>query len=608
MMFLAPLYLLLGAAAGVPLLLHLLRRNIATRVDFPAARYLQRAEMEHSRSLRLRNLLLMLLRVLLVLALTVAAARPYLAGFGAGHGPTALAVVLDNSVSTTAVSNGAPVFNQLRDAARGVITAATPEDRLWLVTANGRVRGGSRDALLAEVARLAPEQGAGDLPLAFRRAAAAVQGSALPARVIAVASDGQRSTWQSAARIDVPVAVLVPPGNPPRNRAIVSLEVDPVRWTPRGAISARIDAADSSGYRILLGTRTLARGAAARGEAVQLRVAPPERGWQELRVELEPDDYTADDARVAAVWLGPPPAVNIDPSAGTFVQTALATLIADGRATTGRDIRIASADLVQSLPALITPPPDPVRLGAANRALARLAVPWRFGVVESSPAIVRGARLDGVSTTSRYRLVREGTMPSDTLATAAGEPWVVSGPGYVLVGSRLDPSATNLPVRAAFVPWLADMAGLRLGASTGDAGAPLVATPGGPVHFPADADAIENAAGTRRSLAAGQAFAPDERGVWFILRGARRVGALVVNAPPEESALARLPAEVLSARLAGARGRAATKSATWVRDTFAGGTRRPATTPLLLLALLLLAGEAVAVRRNRAKQYGTADL
>ena len=278
-----------------------------------------------------------------------------------------------------------------------------------------------------------------------------------------------------------------------------------------------------------------------------------------------------------------------------------------GALTTGRGVRIASADLVQSLPALITPPPDPVRLGAANRALARLGVPWRFGAVEPSPAIVRGARFDGVSTTSRYRLVREGTAPSDTLATAAGEPWVVSGPGYVLVASRLDPAATNLPVRAAFVPWLADVIALRLGAPAGDAGAPLSARPGAPVHFPADADAIENASGTRRSLGTGQAFAPDERGVWFILHGPRRIGALVVNAPPEESALARLPANVLAPQLAGARGRAAMTGDAWVRDTFAAGTRRPASTPLLLLALLLLAAEAVAVRSNRANQYGTKD-
>ncbi|MEO8622061.1 MAG: BatA and WFA domain-containing protein [bacterium] len=601
MTFLAPLYLLLGVAAGVPLLLHLLRRNIATRVEFPAARYLERAEQEHSRSLRLRNLLLMLLRVLLVLALAIAAAQPFLAGVGVGHGPTAVAVVLDNSLSTTAVSGGAPVFVKLRDAASSLLNAATPADRLWLVTADGRVRGGSREALLAEVARISPEQGAGDLPLALRRAAAAVQGSSLPARIVAVATDGQRSAWATSARVDVPVSLLVPSGDPPRNRAVLSTEADPPHWTPRGAITARLDATDSVGYRIVLGSRTLARGGAARGEPIQLRVAPPERGWQELRVELEPDDFAADDARYAAVWLGPPPGVSIDPSEGQFVATALATLISDGRAVNGHDVRIAPADLVQSLPALITPPGDAVRLGAANRSLERLGVPWRFGPVESAPAIVRGARLDGVTTSSRYRLVRAGATSSDTLATAAGEPWIVSGPGYVLVGSRLDPSATTLPVRAAFVPWLADMIGLRLGAPTGDVGAPIAARPGAPIHLPAGADAIENSRGTRRSMTAEQAVAPDERGVWFILRGARRIGAIVVNAPAEESALARVPAEGLAARLAGVRGRAAQRAGAWVSDSFSGGNRRPAVTPLLIIALLLLAAEAVAVRTTRSK-------
>src|SRR6476469_4959824 len=118
MSFLAPLWLLLGAAAAVPLLLHLLRRNVTARVEFPAARYLLRAEQEHSRSLRLRNLLLMLLRVLLVVALALAAARPFVRGVGVGHGATAVAVVLDNSLSTTAMTRGAPVFDALRDATR----------------------------------------------------------------------------------------------------------------------------------------------------------------------------------------------------------------------------------------------------------------------------------------------------------------------------------------------------------------------------------------------------------------------------------------------------------------------------------------------------------
>lgn len=599
MSLLAPLYLLLGAAAGIPLLLHLLRRNIGTRVDFPAARYLQRAEQEHSRSLRLRNLLLMLLRVLLILTLALAAAQPFVAGMGAGHGPTAVAVVLDNSLSTTAMSGGVPAFVQLRDAARRLLQSSGAGDHLWLVSANGRVRGGTKDVLVAELMRMAPEQDAGDLPLAVRRAAAAVQGSALPSRVVAVATDGQRSAWASSSPVDLPLALLTPRGDPPRNRAVLAVDATPARWTPRGTIDARIDATDSVGFRVLLGSRTLARGAVARGEPVQLSVSPPERGWQAIRVELEPDDYAADDVRYAAAWIGAPPGVMVDPSAGSFATTAVNTLIADGRAGTGSDVRVAAADAVAALPALMTPPSDAVRLGAANRTLARLGVPWRFGAVDTLPAAARGSRVDGIAVSARYRLVREGVGATDTLATVAGEPWIVSGPGYVLLASRLDPAATQLPIRAAFVPWLADMIATRLAAPTGDAGAPIQARAGAAIRIPAGADALENGAGTRRAVTGDRINAPDERGVWFILRGAKRIGAVVVNAPPEESSLARWPAEALAPRLAGGRGRPSVTADAWVHDTFSSGSRRPAVTPLLLLALLLFAAEAIAVRTTR---------
>ena len=599
MSFLAPLYLLLGAAVGVPLLLHLLRRNIATRVDFPAARYLLRAEAEHSRSLKLRNLLLMMLRVLLVLAIALAAARPFLPGLGVGHGPTAVAVVLDNSASTTAVVGGKAVFDRLRDASRAVILASTPTDKLWLVTADGRVRGGSRDALIAELARIAPSEGAGDLALALRRAASAVQGASLPSTSIAIATDAQRSAWSAATPVTTPISLYVPSGDPPRNRAVLSAVAEPARWTPRGTITARIEARDSVGYRIVIGDRTLARGAAGRGEPVALRASPPERGWQAGRVELEPDDYPADDARHFALWIGQPPMVSADPSAGTFASTALGTLVADGRAAPGGTVRIGAADAVGQLPALILPPNDPVRAGAANRELARLGVPWRFGALQRSPSVARGGRLDGISVTERYRLTTEGAGSSDTLATAGGEPWVVAGPGYVLVGSRLDPVATQLPIRAPFVPWLADVLALRLAAPSGDVGTPIDALPGRPIHLPVGAETLESASGSRRTVTAEVMDAPEERGVWFVLRGGRRVGAVVVNAPPEESDLARWPASALAARIGGAAARSTSSESTWLGDTYASGSSRPAATPLLVLALLLLAAEAMAVRSSR---------
>src|SRR4029079_11236569 len=149
---------------------------------------------------------------------------------------------------------------------------------------------------------------------------------------------------------DLPFALFVPNGAPPQNRAVLSAAAEPARWTPRGTITARVDTRDSVDFRILLGDRTLARGGTGRGEPIVLRASPPERGWLAGRVELAPDDFPADDARYFALWIGPPPAVAAEPSAGSFVATALSTLIADGRATAGSVVRIASADVAGTLP------------------------------------------------------------------------------------------------------------------------------------------------------------------------------------------------------------------------------------------------------------------
>ena len=90
----------------------------------------------------------MLLRILAVLFVALAAARPVGRLVGAGHAPTALAIVLDNSLEhvddrrrRTAVSSSP------RCGARARLVAATPSDRLWLVTADGRVVGGSTSAV-----------------------------------------------------------------------------------------------------------------------------------------------------------------------------------------------------------------------------------------------------------------------------------------------------------------------------------------------------------------------------------------------------------------------------------------------------------------------------
>src|SRR5207245_5063572 len=126
---------------------------------------------------------------------------------------------------------------------------------------------------------------------------------------------------------------------------------------------------DSTTYRLRLGGRALAGGTAGPNEEVGLRAAPPERGWVDGTIVLEPDELPGDNVRHFAVWIGPPPAVAVSTAAGPFVRSAIDVLKGSGQVTEGRDIAIVPADEVTSLPALIIAPGDTVRIGAANRAL-----------------------------------------------------------------------------------------------------------------------------------------------------------------------------------------------------------------------------------------------
>lgn len=593
MSFLAPWALLLGAAAAVPLLLHLLRRRTGTRVDFPALRYLLRAEREHAREVRLRNLLLMLLRVGIILAVALAMARPVGLLPGFGHPPTAVALVLDNSLSSGAAGSEGPMLARLVEAARGVLAAAGRGDALTLVTADGEALSGAADDLGAALGALRPLDGAGDLQAALARARAQLDASDLPERRLLLLTDGQASTW---ARIDSAQAdvVFVPEAVPPRNRAVSSLSLEPPQWSPRGIVRATI-AGDSASWRLVVDARSLARGTAAPGEPVIARAQPSARGWLAGALELEPDELRGDDLRHFAVFVGEAPAVGVDAASGTFLRGAVDALVDGGRVRRGADVYVGVATQARR-PALLFAPSDPLRVAEANRALERAGIPWRFGARRSGASPIRGLRDTDAMARTWFELRLAVSQPTDTLARVGAQPWAVAGDGYVLIASPPDAEATDLPVRAAFLPWLDAVIAERLSTAGGTA---LDVRPGATVTVPSGVEALEGPDGSLRRVVAGASLrAPWTAGVSFWRRGERRVGALVVNPEPEESDLARLGADSLQVRLAATT--AVVNPASLPRITYEAGGRRALATPLMILALGLLVAESLLARRGRA--------
>ena len=76
MQFLAPLFLAAAAAIAIPIILHLIQREKREAEAFPSLMFLRRIPHKSTRKRRLRDLPLLLLRVLARILLAGAVARP----------------------------------------------------------------------------------------------------------------------------------------------------------------------------------------------------------------------------------------------------------------------------------------------------------------------------------------------------------------------------------------------------------------------------------------------------------------------------------------------------------------------------------------------------
>ncbi len=125
--FLAPIFLAGLAAVAVPIVLHLFRREIAPQVPFTAVRFLQKRTIERQERRRIQDPWLLLLRVAALALLALAFARPYLRAESSTQPSLVLAVDLSYSM-------GAPGrLDAARAAATAALRAATPSTPVGLI-------------------------------------------------------------------------------------------------------------------------------------------------------------------------------------------------------------------------------------------------------------------------------------------------------------------------------------------------------------------------------------------------------------------------------------------------------------------------------------------
>jgi len=236
-----PAFLLGLASIAVPIWLHLYYRKNPIRRDFPSLRLIRLAQQTILNRLKLRNYLLLALRILLLALLTLALARPFLQFGGGGTGtagePSAFVIVLDNSLSMGASHQGIALFNAAKSRAIEILDKMTAYDKASVMLMNdpgtllfSQLTWDRNE--LKEAVRNAPLSAAGtSLLQALTPALKLLVPVRSFKRTVYVITDVTKSSWKpfldayDPARIDPEIQlVLVPIGETaPPNLAVTEL-------------------------------------------------------------------------------------------------------------------------------------------------------------------------------------------------------------------------------------------------------------------------------------------------------------------------------------------------------------------------------------------------
>jgi hypothetical protein len=355
--FLSPLFLTGLAAAAVPIVIHLFRRQAEPVVPFGTVRFLRRAPVEHARRRRLREWLLLALRTLALVLLALSFARPYLVDTGAAQAGPITVIAVDTSYSVSAPQQ----VERSRALARRTIEQTRSDRAVALVAFDERasvLAAPTPDRGIAQAAldRVAPG------PRGTRYGAALAAAADLMAgrggRLVVV-SDLQQNGWLEASGTALAPGVEVEAldvGPPPGNLALTS-----IRRTKDGMVATvRNDGPAPKSTSVTLSLDGRMRGqqrvtipAGATTEASFVARLPAEGA---VRAEVtDADGYAADNIRFAVLDAPPRPRLVAITSPGGsagdsfYVERALAA--AEG--PEGMRLERVTTDRVSADPALL---------------------------------------------------------------------------------------------------------------------------------------------------------------------------------------------------------------------------------------------------------------
>jgi hypothetical protein len=336
--FLAPLFLVGAAAAAIPVVLHLLKREPEPRVRFAAVRWLQQAPVEHAEKRHLRELLLLALRIAVLALLALAFARPFVPA-GAAAGASAVTMIaIDTSYSMSAPGR----IERARQLAKDALARVPAGDLVGLVAFSDDAEilmapGADRVLTAATLDRVHAGFGATRYRAALSAASRHLAGGRA---TIVIVTDLQESGWDAGDRASIPEGATIEVadvGAAPPNLAVT--DVRPLADRVVATIFNAGPRARAARVHLAIDNRAAGEGTTtlAPNQSAEVTFAGAPRGTAAAVTVEDPDGLSADNVRYAVLGGSSQPAVLVVTGSGDvgreafYVQQALAAGAAPAR-------------------------------------------------------------------------------------------------------------------------------------------------------------------------------------------------------------------------------------------------------------------------------------
>lgn len=137
MTFLNPAVLFGLLAASIPILIHLFNLRKLKKIEFSTLAFLKELQKNKIRKVKLKQWILLALRVLIILLLVLAFARPTLKGLALGGttsaAKTTAVIIIDDTFSMSVIDNQGSLLNQAKAAAKSLLKNFQEGDEAALI-------------------------------------------------------------------------------------------------------------------------------------------------------------------------------------------------------------------------------------------------------------------------------------------------------------------------------------------------------------------------------------------------------------------------------------------------------------------------------------------